>query len=144
MKYFLIYLFLETLISVEISSAIGGLNTFFEIVLSAFLGVYLLVNFKFTFAENLRAFVSREMDLEEFKNSNITSILGAILLIVPGFFTDILGILMQFGVFTTMIINRFGVKSKGFKNSFKEENRYRKEDDVIDVEIIKHNTTIKH
>lgn len=48
MVYFLIYLFLEVLISVNISSAIGGLATFFEILASAFIGIAILVNFRNT------------------------------------------------------------------------------------------------
>jgi len=144
MKYFLIYLFLEVLVSVKISSAIGGLNTFFEIIFSAFLGVYILANFKSTLVENLQAVANRSIDLAEFQKLNLFSLIGAILLIIPGFMTDILGVLLQFGVITTMFVNRFGVKSDSCNTSFEEENLYKKDSDVIDVEIIEHNSSIKH
>ncbi len=42
MIYFLIYLFFEVIVSVNIASAIGSLATFFEIIGSALLGFIIL------------------------------------------------------------------------------------------------------
>lgn len=137
MLYFLIYLFFEVLISVNISSAIGGLATFFEIILSAFLGFAILANFRTTLRENLSAVSSNAINLGEFQRLNLFTIVGAILLIVPGFLTDIIGILLQFSVFTTMLVNRYGAKLEYKK--YKEE----KDIDVIDVEIISDNSYTK-
>jgi 2-isopropylmalate synthase/UPF0716 protein FxsA len=141
MVYFLIYLFLEVIVSVNIASAIGGLNTFFEILLSAFIGIYILSNFRNTLMENMAAVSYRQIDLNEFERLNLFTIIGAILLIIPGFLTDILGILLQFSAFTSMLINRFGVKSKkqDYEKFYNEENN----DDVIDVEIIEKHDSIK-
>lgn len=135
MIYFLLYLFLEVVISVNISSAIGGIATFFEILLSALIGVVILANFKNTLMQNLSAVSYRQIDLREFERLNLFTITGAILLIVPGFLTDILGALLQFSVFTTMLVNRYGVKSYKDKTYYKD-NSFRKDNDVIDVEII--------
>jgi len=144
MLYFLVYLFLEVLISVNISSAIGGLMTFFAILMSAFIGVSILVNFRATLMENIRAVSANAIDLNEFQRLNIFSLLGAILLIVPGFFTDILGVLMQFGVITSMFVNRYGVKSSSYKPNFENNNNIKKDQsDVIDVEIINSNNSLK-
>jgi len=137
MLYFLIYLFFEVLISVNISSAIGGLATFFEIILSAFLGFAILANFRATLRENLMAVSYSTIDLNELQRLNLFTIVGAILLIVPGFLTDIIGILLQFSVFTSMLVNRYDVKSK-YKKYNKE-----KDSDVIDVEIISDNSHTK-
>jgi 2-isopropylmalate synthase/UPF0716 protein FxsA len=142
MIYFLIYLFLEVVVSVNISSAIGGLATFFEILLSAFIGISILVNFRKTLVENMTAVSYSCIDLEEFQRLNLFTLIGAILLIIPGFLTDILGALLQFSVFTSMIVNRYNVKSNKCNTSF-EENINEKDSDVIDVEIIEHNTPIK-
>jgi 2-isopropylmalate synthase/UPF0716 protein FxsA len=141
MLYFLIYLFLEVLISVNISSAIGGLMTFFEIILSALFGIILLVNFKETFLSSLISVFTKQISIEEFQRLNIFTLLGAVLLIIPGFLTDIIGFLMQFSAFTTLIINRYSVQSE---NNFQTQNRgeYR-DDEIIDVEIIDEHTTIK-
>jgi len=138
MIYFLIYLFLETFVSVEIGSVIGPFWTFIEIVASAFVGLLLLINFKYTFFENVRAVIERQITPETFKKHNLSALIGAILLIVPGFLTDIIGVLLYFGVFTNLIVNRFLKKeqnSSNVKTDQFEEGEY----DVIDVEIIERN-----
>jgi len=143
MPYFLVYLFLEVLISVNISSAIGGLATFFEIILSAFFGVSILMNFRKTLMENMTAVSYSCIDLEQFQKLNLFTIFGGILLIIPGFLTDILGILFQFSAFTSMAVNRYNVKSGKCNTDFKQNNIQKDSDDVIDVEIISDNSTIK-
>lgn len=142
MIYFLIYLFFEVLISVNISSAIGGLATFFEIILSAFFGIAILVNFKSTLRENFTAVSYSCIDLKQFQSLNLFTIFGAMLLIAPGFLTDIVGILLQFSVFTTMLVNRYNVKSSRCKEDYENNNR-EKDINVIDVEIISDNTHTK-
>jgi 2-isopropylmalate synthase/UPF0716 protein FxsA len=144
MLYFVIYLFLEVLVSVQISSAIGGLATFFEILLTAFIGISILVNFRKTLVENMTAVSYNCIDLEQFQRLNLFTLIGAILLIIPGFLTDIIGILLQFSAFTSMIVNRYNVKSGKCNTSFEDENiNMKKDSDVIDVEIIDHNSTLK-
>ncbi|MFT7002887.1 MAG: UPF0716 family protein affecting phage T7 exclusion [Sulfurimonas sp.] len=147
MIYFVVYLFLEVLISVNISSAIGGLATFFEIVLSALIGISILVNFRTTLLHNINAVSYHAIDLKEFQRLNLFTIIGAILLIVPGFMTDILGLLMQFSVITSMFVNRYNVKSGKYKPSnTQEENiqkNIQKDPNVIDVEIISTDSTTK-
>lgn len=142
MRYFVIYLFLEVIISVNISSYIGGLATFFEIIASALLGISILLNFRNTLMENLKAVSFNRIDLQEFQKLNLFTIIGAILLIIPGFFTDIIGIILQFSVFTTMLVNRYAVESNDCKTSY-NENNIKKDLDVIDVEIITERDTIK-
>lgn len=142
MIYFLVYLFFEVLISVNISSAIGGLATFFEIIISALFGIAILVNFKSTLRENFTAVSYSCIDLKQFQSLNLFTIFGAILLIAPGFLTDIVGILLQFSVFTTMLVNRYNVKSSRCKENYENNNR-EKDINVIDVEIISDNTHTK-
>lgn len=142
MIYFVVYLFLEVLISVNISSYIGGFMTFFEIVLSAFIGIAILVNFRKTLAQNMTAVSYNCIDLKQFQSLNLFTIFGAILLILPGFLTDFIGILMQFSVFTTMLVNRYHVKSGSCKTKH-ETNNIKKDLDVIDVEIISNHTISK-
>ncbi len=143
MIYFFVYLLLEVLISVQISSAIGGLATFFEIIASAFVGVAILINFRDTFFENMSAVSYNCIDLQQFQRLNLFTLFGGIFLIVPGFLTDILGILLQFSVFTSMLVNRYNVKSGNCNTSYNNQNNIKKDSDVIDVEIISDNATIK-
>ncbi|WP_373002884.1 FxsA family protein [Sulfurimonas sp.] len=149
MIYFVIYLFLEVLISVNISSAIGGLGTFFEIVLTAFIGISILVNFRTTLLHNITAVSYHAIDLTEFQRLNLFTIIGAILLIIPGFLTDIIGALMQFSVFTSILVNRYNIKSGNYKPDHNQENinniekNIQKDSNVIDVEIISDSSTTK-
>jgi UPF0716 family protein affecting phage T7 exclusion len=132
MIYFLLYLFLEVIVSVNIASAIGGVWTFVELIASALAGFALLANFRGTLAENIHALNQARIDPMEFQQLNLFAVLGAILLIVPGFLTDIIGILLQFSVFTKMLINRFVAQSDA-----KTSNHYTQKDEhVIDVEIV--------
>ncbi|MEA1956403.1 MAG: FxsA family protein [Campylobacterota bacterium] len=142
MIYFIVYLFLEVLLSVNISSTIGGLSTFFEILLSAFIGISILINFRKTLVENMTAVSYNCIDLQQFQKLNLFTLIGAIFLIIPGFLTDIIGILMQFSVITSMFVNRYNVKSNKCNVENTQEN-IQKDSDVIDVEIITHNTTSK-
>jgi len=142
MIYFIVYLFFEVLISVNLSSAIVSLMTFFEILISAAFGIMILINFRKTLAENMSAVSYNCIDLKQFQSLNLFTIFGAILLILPGFLTDIVGLLMQFSVFTTMLVNRYHVKSGSCKTDF-EANTIKKDLDVIDVEIISDNTLSK-
>jgi len=142
MIYFIVYLFLEVLLSVNISSSIGGLSTFFEILLSAFIGMSILVNFRKTLVENMTAVSYNCIDLKEFQELNLFTLIGAIFLIVPGFLTDIIGGLMQFSVVTSMFVNHYNVKSNKCNIDNSQKNT-QKDSDVIDVEIIEHDATIK-
>ncbi|BBG65615.1 hypothetical protein NNO_0912 [Hydrogenimonas sp.] len=138
MIYFLIYLFVEIFVSVEISAAIGPFWTFVEVIASAVAGLLLLTSFRYTFSENMRAMMAGEITPESFQKQNLAALVGALLLIIPGFFTDIVGLLLQFGIFSGFIARRFFAKNRpcgrpdlDSRNEFKEG-----ECDVIDVEII--------
>ncbi len=132
MVYFLLYILLETLITVNISSKIGGFATFLEIVFSAIVGLFLLTNFRYTLANNAMMLFSKEISIEEFQKLSIFSFLGAVLLIIPGFFSDILGVLLQFSTIGTF----FAKKIFGLKYKANNKNRGEKDDEIIDVEIV--------
>jgi len=135
LNYFLVYLFLEVVVSVNISSQIGGLATFVEIIFSAMVGFMLLGNFRNTFVESMRAMQSRTISMQEFQKLNAFTLLGALLLIVPGFFSDIIGLFLQFSFFATL----FARKILHVKDNIDIEDiqHTRKEDDeIIDVEVI--------
>ncbi len=143
MLYFVLYLFLEVMISVNLSSQIGGFNTFLELMLSAFVGFVLLVNFRATLMENMQAFSMEKIDVQEFQRLNIFAVLGAVFLILPGFLTDMIGVLLQFSVITKMLVNRFTAKSTKQNTTRYTHTQIHeeKDDDVIDVEIISSDST---
>ncbi len=145
MLYFFSYLFLEVVISVNISSSIGGLLTFFEIIVTALVGISILVNFRKTLLENLMAVSYSCIDLKQFQSLNLFTLFGAIFLIIPGFFTDMVGILLQFSVVTTMLVNRYNINhSNSCKPNYSKKQEQKEKDyDVIDVEIISDSNSIK-
>ena len=126
MIYFLLYLFVEIYVSVKIASAIGPFWTFVEVVATAAYGVWVLANMHIQMQATMRALMLGEMSVEEFEQMQIGMVVGAILLIIPGFFTDILCILLHFGAIGRFIAKRI----------FRLKSRPREDDDVIDVEII--------
>lgn len=135
MIYFLIYLFAEVMVTTEIASRIGGVATFIEIMASAAIGIVILMNFRHTLSENIRALQSRQIDTDGFMQRNLMGVLGAILLILPGFLGDAVGLLMQFTLVAKLLINRFSRK-------YTKPNQP-KDDYVIDAEIIDDFTAIR-
>jgi len=134
--YFAVYLFIEVLITVNIASKIGALATFLEIVFSALFGFFLLRNTSFRVFESMRALAEGEITMEEFQRLNLFSIIGAFLLIIPGFFSDILGVLFQFSSFGTLFAKKIlHLKSKN-RERFERDDLKEYEEEIIDVEII--------
>lgn len=131
MIYFLIYLFLEVIITVEVASKIGGLMMFTEIMVSALIGIAILFNFRTTLLANVMELKERRISANGFYKRNLLSLLGAILLIMPGIFTDAIAILIHISLLGSLIVSRFMPK-------YPEQNQSNqpKDDNVIDAEII--------
>lgn len=131
MIYFLIYLFLEVIITVEVASKIGGLMMFTEIMVSALIGIAILFNFRTTLLANVMELKERRISANGFYKRNLLSLLGAILLIMPGIFTDAIAVLIHISLLGSLIVSRFMPK-------YPEQNQSNqpKDDNVIDAEII--------
>lgn len=132
---------METLFSVEISSQIGGLNTFLGIVISVIIGIYILKNLKYNLASTIQEFSTGGIDINQLKSRNIFPIVGAILLIIPGFLTDSIGLLLQFSFFTDLLTRKAHTPNTHFddveiQDSFQDRNykpNLKYDDDIIDV-----------
>ncbi len=136
MIYFFAYLFVEVLLSVQVASLLGGLATFAEIMLSGFIGLLLLMNVKTTMVESLKAMSNNCITMQEFQELNIFALLGAVLLILPGILSDVVGVLMQFSVVTALIVSRLN-KKNGTCHTPQQG-----EDNVIDVEIVSNDSKL--
>ena len=117
------------MVTSNISGQIGGLMTFLEIILSAGIGFFLLINFRYTVTQSMGMLMSGQMGVEEFKKLSLFTLLGAVLLIIPGFFSDMLGVALQFSFIGTFIAKKI------FKLKNKKQTR-KDNDDAIDVEVI--------
>jgi 2-isopropylmalate synthase/UPF0716 protein FxsA len=150
------------MISSSISGNIGGLNTFLEIIASAMLGVFILKNFKYSLTESIAKARSGQISQEEFIKTNVGRGIGAVMLIIPGFFTDIMGLLLQVGITATILSKIFTfkpVKSDGnyqsynytanttfnetnFNNTHYTNTKRKNDEEIIDVEVIDSSSTI--
>lgn len=93
---------------------------------------------------------------EEFIKTNASKAIGAVLLIIPGVFTDIVGIALQFGLFLAILGKIFHFKKPNSDQYYKDNYRqftytnntnYTRRDqneEIIDVEIIDDSKSIKH
>ncbi len=120
------------MISTAFASALGGFLTFLEIILSALVGFFILANFRYGAMQTMQLLRERKISEEEFSALNLFSALGAFLLIVPGFFTDILGIVFQVG-FLAAPLGHFLLRERFVKRA---HDSYKKDETIIDVEVI--------
>jgi UPF0716 protein FxsA len=97
MRLFLIFVIvplMEILLLIEIGSRIGTLNTILIIVLTGMLGAYLMRQQGFAILGNIRGDLSQgRMPTGELINGALV-LVGGILLLTPGFFTDAVGFVL--------------------------------------------------
>ncbi len=120
---------LEIFLMIKIGSEIGALNTIVLIFLTAILGIY------FARVQGLQTIKSGLMNLYQNKVpiyeliSGASIAFAALLLIIPGFLTDIIGFLLLMP-FTRKILFRVALKDSENINDTKKNNK------TIDGEII--------
>ena len=129
--FFLLFIVLpaiEIFLMIEIGSAIGGLNTVALIFLTAVIGVY------FAKLQGIQTLKSGMINLYQNKTpvyellSGASIAIAALLLIVPGFFTDLIGLLLLIPFARKLLFSRF--LRKNSKVNKKNEN------DSIEGEIV--------
>jgi len=130
--YFLIYLFLEILFSYEFAKIFTPFGLFLEVIASGLIGVYIIRLFPFSINEGMVKVLRKEISEEEFISIGLFKFIGAILLIIPGIFSDILGILFLFEPFAKWVAKKFLPKEKYTSHTSYNDGF----EDIIDVEII--------
>ena len=132
--FFLIFICLPALeiyLLIEVGSQVGALNTVALIFLTAIIGLY------FAKYQGMQTLKSGMINLYQNKipifemMSGASIALAALLLIIPGFFTDFIGFLLLIP-FTRKILFSLALKKK-IKNDEKSQNK------TIDGEIIDNN-----
>jgi len=150
------------MVFVYFASFLGGFYTFLEIIISGFVGVFLLKNFKYSLMSNMKDLAKGEISQADFIKLNVAKAIGAFLLVLPGFLTDIVGILLQFGVVTLLLTKIFKFKvvpqnQKTYTNddfeykntnsqtnfNYTKKRRY-DDDEIIDVEVTSDSKSINH
>lgn len=131
--YFLIYVFVELYLLINIGSYMGTLFVIFEIISTIFLGVFLIKSHSLSVLSSLSSTIqdfnnivqSRDFSLSKFAGNTISILISGVMIIIPGFATDIIGaILFIYFSFTNSSIDI---------NKFNKKNN--KQDDIIDAEF---------
>ncbi|ANV97485.1 hypothetical protein BBW65_01045 [Helicobacter enhydrae] len=128
--FLVFYFFLELGGFVAFSHYFGFLNLVLEIILSAFVGIWLLKKVFLLDGSSISDFFREIKSPRDLLVSNLSKTLGAILIILPGVFGDCVGVALQIGVFDGVII---GLLSKFFVDT---STRRDEDADIIDAEII--------
>ncbi len=140
MIYFLLFVFVEVMVSSWFIGYLGGFSTFMELILSAVAGIYLLQGVKYSLGPKLQSIRQGDIKAKEILKSSLGSGVGAVLLIIPGFFTDIVGILLQFNVVMAILFGLFAKKQTNFRNFEYNSKHFKKkeknDEKIIDVEVI--------
>ena len=119
---------LEIFLLIKIGGQVGALNTVALIFLTAIVGVY------FAKLQSIQTLKSGMLNLYQNKipiyemMSGASIAIAALLLIIPGFFTDLIGFLLLIP-FTRKILFKLAFKNKPTTN-------IKKESDTIDGEVI--------
>ena len=119
---------LEIFLLIKIGGQVGALNTVILIFLTAIIGIY------FAKMQGIKTLKSGMVNLYQNKipvyemMSGASIAIAALLLIIPGFFTDLIGFLLLIP-FTRKIFFKFAFKNKPMTDIKKQEN-------AIDGEIV--------
>ncbi|HHH19390.1 MAG TPA: FxsA family protein [Campylobacterales bacterium] len=131
------YLFLELYFSLMVGSEIGFLWSVIWIVATFIVGMGLLKNAHLSLMKNMQSVSLGKLNAQSFHDASLSYFLGAILLLIPGVFSDFLGVMallytmfLQFGGTIPFIKNKTNIKNSNQQGEM----------DVIDVEIIEHDT----
>tara|TARA_B100001250_G_scaffold29115_1_gene23851 strand:+ start:3845 stop:4264 length:420 start_codon:yes stop_codon:yes gene_type:complete len=118
---------IEIYLFIKIGSQIGALNTIFLILTTAILGIYYVRYEGFnTLKSGITQLMKNELPIYEII-SGATLAFAAMLLILPGFATDFLGILLIFPFTRKFII-------KNISNKYSKKNKSNKEKNFIEGE----------
>ena len=111
----------EIYLFIKVGSEIGAFNTILLILITAVLGVWYARYEGFnTLKSGMSQLIKNELPFYEII-SGAAIAFAALLLIIPGFATDILGILLIFPYSRRLLFYKYS-KSKGENKSYKEKN----------------------
>ncbi len=124
------FFLIELYLSLKTGENIGFLWSVIWIMGSFILGMALLQKSQHTMLGNMQSMKVGKLDVRGFQNASMAYFIGAILLIIPGVFSDLLGILaLGYSIYLQFVAK---ITPEQTKNNFKKQG----DDNVIDVEII--------
>lgn len=128
--YFLIYVFIELYLLINIGAYMGTLFVIFEIIATVFIGIFLIKSHSLSVLSNMASSIKdlnnmireRSLNPQNIAGNSILILISGILIIIPGFATDIIGSLL----FIYFSLTNDTIKFKYPKN--------KNNDDIIDAE----------
>ena len=133
MIYIIPFLLLELFLSLKVGESIGFGWSVIWIVSSFLIGMGLIQNGATSMKKSMEGLSSGKLDMKSFHDSATSYFLGAILLIIPGVFTDILGVIALLYTFYLQLGGT--IPNSKHKTNINNMNK-QGDNDVIDVEII--------
>ena len=127
------FLLLELYISLKVGESIGFLWSAIWIVVTMVIGIKLLHSSPLALMGNFSAMAQGKLSMKHFENAATFYLIGAVLLIIPGVLSDILGLIALFYTFYLQFVAKMKPEQP---NPYQNQG----EDDVIDVEIIEEHT----
>lgn len=121
--FFLIYLILEIIGVVYVGKHFGFFMMFSEMIISAFIGGLIILNTQANILDTLRGFSQSSANPMDFVRGNFAKAFGGLLLIFPGVFCDIFGVII--------LINAYFILKP--KQTFQDKNS---DEDIIDIEVL--------
>ena len=132
-KKFLIFIVLfpaiEIFLFVENGATIGSMMTILVTITTALIGVYLLRNWFINQFSSIQSKLMQGLSVSDSIKTALSHTISGIFLIIPGFFTDFLGLLLFFEFFRDIVITSM-LSSSQFHRSTKNQKN------VIDVEKV--------
>ena len=111
---------IEIYLFIKVGSQIGALNTILLIITTAIVGIWYARYEGFnTLRSGMSQLVKNELPLYEIV-SGAAIAFAALLLILPGFATDIIGVLLVFPITRKIILKKYSKKNKPYKNNLVE------------------------
>ena len=132
---FISYFLLELFFSLKVGEEIGFVFSVAWILFSMMIGIRLLKYSSYTMVEGFSSLNSGKLSLNSFRNLALSYMSGAILLIIPGVFSDFLGLLfICYTLYLQFIAKITPEKYNSTYTNFK--NKGNDNETIIDVEII--------
>ena len=123
------FFLIELYLSLKTGEEIGFLWSVIWIILSFMLGMMLLQKSSQTMLGNMQSMRQGKLDIRRFQNVSMAYFIGAILLMIPGVFSDFLGVIaLIYTLYLQFIVKITPEQTTHFKKQG--------DDHVIDVEII--------
>ncbi|WP_158654754.1 MULTISPECIES: FxsA family protein [unclassified Helicobacter] len=120
---FLFYIILEFVSIIYVGNYLGFFPLLSEIIISAFIGILILFNLRMELADVLNNILQNKIQISAFVRGNFAKFFGGVLLIFPGVFCDIFGIIL--------LINAYFILKQKDTTYTENEN-----DEIIDIEIM--------